>query len=139
MNKPLHCMAKRLRKVLIKGVSAQERASIQKRIGRSCTEWKIIVQLKMERWRLQKERILLKRVWEFEYIEHCLYQLAINCLQDRPERRPSTKELNSTLKRVSIEHSKVCLYVITLTHAEGFGVEVSLKHLFCHVIVIDPI
>ena len=38
--------------------------------------------------------------------DHCLYQLAINCLQDHPERRPSTKELNSTLKRVSVEHPK---------------------------------
>ena len=38
--------------------------------------------------------------------DHCLYQLTINCLQDHPEQRPSTNELNKTLKRLSIEHPK---------------------------------
>ena len=36
--------------------------------------------------------------------DHCLYQLTINCLQDRPEQRPSTNELNKTLKHLSIRY-----------------------------------
>ena len=64
-------------------------------------------------------------------VDHCLYQLTINCLQDHPEQRPSTKKLNSTLKRLSIEHPRtageVCSYLfITLTHAEEFEVEVHI-------------
>ena len=36
--------------------------------------------------------------------DHCLYQLTINCLQDRPERRPSTNELNKALKQLSVSY-----------------------------------
>ena len=40
--------------------------------------------------------------------EHCLYPLAIQCLQDKPEKRPTTAELNKMLKELCARHPK-CL------------------------------
>ena len=38
--------------------------------------------------------------------DHCLYPIIIRCLQDLPERRPTTSEINSTLKMLTEKHPK---------------------------------
>ena len=38
--------------------------------------------------------------------DHCLYPIIIRCLQDLPERRPTTAEINSTLKMLTEKHPK---------------------------------
>ena len=50
---------------------------------------------------IAKRRIAIKAAER-----HCLCQLAIQCLQDRPEKRPSTKEVKDAVLEISIRYPR---------------------------------
>ena len=46
---------------------------------------------------------------------HCLHQLVIQCLQDKPERRPTTLKLNESLKEQCTKHPRRVAEVLQLS------------------------
>ena len=66
-----------------------------------------VTMTQLDRQQLQTIQIL-KRTGAIDLLgeDHCLYPTIVRCLQDLPERRPTTSELNSTLKLLTEKHPK---------------------------------
>ena len=56
-----------------------------------------------------------RKMWiDMMGVEHCLYPVVIQCLQDEAGRRPTTEHLNVTLKQLSQDHPRQCTDIVHL-------------------------
>ena len=60
---------------------------------------------------------------------HCLHPLVLQCLQDKPERRPTTARLNESLKEQCTKHPRRVAEVLQLSgEAEKVKEEQCTNH-----------
>ena len=81
----------------------------------------------VEAFEKQEIQIERRRIW-LKKIEHrhCLYTLIIECLQDRPEKRPSTSDLMQRMRQLSLQYPRAFQDILQM-HKEIENL-VSISH-----------
>ena len=68
--------------------------------------------------------------------DHCLRSITLQCLQDKPDRRPGTKQLNTVIKALCAKHLKS---ISDIHSSWGNQDEVSNTHVYHENLMIDAI